>query len=213
MKKFLLSAAVVATLSLTILTGVSSAQTQPAARNTAPHKVGLIDMAHVFKNYSKFTALRDELKEQIAQSDGQAKQMAEKIKALQSQLKSGQLKEGSPGYVAKERELIQATSDFEVFRKGAQRDFLRKESQIYKTVYMEVVDSVQKYAEYYNYTLVMRFSRDELEDDAEPQEVLQRMNKQVVFHRGEDDITLSVLDYLNRKYTQTAGKPAATSPR
>ena len=139
--------------------------------------------------------------------------MAEKVKTLQAQLKSGQLKEGSPGYIAKEKELIQLTSDFEVFRKGAQREFLRKESQIYKTVYMEVVDAVQKYAEYYNYTLVMRFSRDELQDDAEPQEVLQRMNKQVVFHRGEDDITLSVLDYLNRRYKQTAGAPATPATR
>jgi len=38
------------------------------------------------------------------------------------------------------------------------------------------------------------------------------MNRQVVYHRGEDDITVSVLDYLNRRYTPApAGNGGATA--
>ena len=80
---------------------------------------------------------------------------------------------------------------------------MRRESQIYKTVYLEVSDAVQKYADYYKYTLIIRFDRQGLDDKATPPEVVQRMNKQVVFHRTDDDITDAVLQYLNRLYEKS----------
>ena len=44
----------------------------PAAASNLPHKVGLIDMAHVFKNYKKFEALREDLKIEISESENKA---------------------------------------------------------------------------------------------------------------------------------------------
>jgi hypothetical protein len=40
------------------------------------------------------------------------------------------------------------------------------------------------------------------------------MNRQVVYHRGDDDITLSVVEFLNRNYDKASGgasRPAPTS--
>ncbi len=208
MKKFMLSAVAVAVLgSFSGLARPALAQNAPAATGSGVHKVGLIDMAHVFKNYKKFEALREDLKNEIGASDTQAKKMAEQIQILQGQMK--ELKEGSPDYIAKEKQLASLASDFEAFRKVAQRDFLRKESQIYRTIYLEVSDAVQKYADYYKYTLVLRFSREKVDGEQNPQVILQRMNKQVVYYREPDDITLSVLDYLNRKYDSGAPAPRA----
>ncbi|HEY4261494.1 MAG TPA: OmpH family outer membrane protein, partial [Schlesneria sp.] len=75
--------------------------------------------------------------------------------------------------------------------------------------YNETSEAVKKYADFYKYTLVIRFNREDL-DTENPQNLLQGMNRQVVYHRGEDDITVSVLDYLNRRYTPTT--PTATKP-
>ena len=61
----------------------------------------------------------------------------------------------------------------------------------------------------HKYTLVIRFNREEL-DTENPQNLLQGMNRQVVYHKPEDDITVSVLDYLNRKFTDATSPPAAT---
>ena len=97
----------------------------------------------------------------------------------------------------------------EAFRKGAQMKFLRRESEIYKTVYLEVSDAVKQYCEYYEITLVIRFNREPLETASSPQDVLSRLNKQVVFNRPEDDITTAVLDYLNREYEKSAGRGAS----
>lgn len=215
MKKLIASATVLAIIScFACFAETAVAQSAPKGNNAGVvHKVGLIDMAHVFKNYEKFTALREELKAEIQQSDTQAKAMAEKIQTVQKEMKD--FKQGSPEYLAREKQLAQAASDFEAFRKVAQRDFLRKESRIYHTIYMEVTDTVKKYAKIYNYTLIMRFNRENLDTD-DPKKLIQGMNRQVVFHRADDDITLSVLDYLNRNYKNqgsTATRPTGSQQR
>ena len=212
MKKLMTSATVLAIVGcFACFTETASAQNNaPRKTSSVVHKVGLIDMAHVFKNYEKFTALREELKTEIQQSDAKAKAMAEQIQAVQKEMQD--FKQGSPEYLAREKQLAQAASDFEAFRKVAQRDFLRKESRIYHTIYMEVTETVQKYAKIYNYTLIMRFNRESLDTD-DPKKLIQGMNRQVVFHRADDDITLSVLDYLNRNYKSQAGAAGGSATR
>lgn len=206
MKKTILSV-----LTLAVFCGFAAFTGDAYGQTAKPqqHKVGLIDMAHVFKEYKKFEALREDLKSEIQKSDQQAQQMAQQAKTLQGQLK--EYKEGSPDYVRVEKQILSLSSDFETFRKSAQREFLRKESQIYKTIYLETADAVEKYAKYYKYTLVLRFNRQELEESQNPQEILQRMNRQVVYYTDSDDITTPVLDFLNKSYKPSPG--AATPPR
>jgi outer membrane protein len=136
--------------------------------------------------------------------------MASNIKSLQTQL--GKFKPGSQEYTDTEKQLAKAGSDFETFRKLAQSEFLRKESQIYKTIYLEVTDMVEKYAKHYNYTLVMRFSREGLDGTDEPGSVIKGMNRQVVYFRPQDDITQEILDYLNKRYDSDGGT-APAAPR
>ena len=181
-----------------------------AASNNAPHKVGLIDMAHVFKNYKKFESLREELKTEISESEEKAKFMQTELGEMQKTMKG--LAEGGPEFTKAEQIIVKKAAEFETFRRSASRDFLKKESQIYLKVYEETSDAVKRYADFYKYTLVIRFNREEL-DTENPQNLLQGMNRQVVYHKPEDDITVSVLDYLNRKYTPAASAAPAAAPR
>jgi Skp family chaperone for outer membrane proteins len=176
----------------------------PAA--SAPHKVALIDMAYVFKNYKKFENLREDLKSEITQSEEEAKSKAMALQEMQKKMKT--FAEGSQEFTAAEGQLAKASAEFEAFRRAAQREFLKKESQIYHTVYMETADAVAMYAKYYNYTLVMRFNREDL-DTENAQKLIEGMNRQVVFHRPEDDITLSVTEYLNKKFDKASNGGAA----
>jgi Skp family chaperone for outer membrane proteins len=198
-KKLIMCALAVAMLASLFVVS-ETIQGQSTTADAKPHQVGLIDMAHVFKEYDKFKALRDELQAEIERSDAQAKAMIEEMQQLQQQAQSGQLKQDSPEFKQIEQTMIQKQADLESFRKVQQRDFLRKESEIYKQVYLETQKAVQLYAQHFNYTLVMRFNRAKVEEAENPQAVLQSMNRQVVFHRGQDDITQPVLDYLNRTY-------------
>lgn len=219
MKQAFLSAAAVAVLS-GVLAFPATAWGQGAARpaaagaaapaaSTAQHKVGLIDMAYVFKNYKKFDELRADLKTEIEDGEAKMKAMVEQIQGIQAKMKA--MVEGSEDFTKAEKQLAGTSAEAEAFRRSMQRDFLKKESQIYHTVYMEVSDAVKKYAEHFQYTLVIRFTREDLNTE-NPQELIQGMNRQVVYHRGEDDITLSVVEFLNRKYgpaATSAARPAA----
>jgi len=203
-KKTILSTVALAlTFGCVLSVNTASAQNDASA---SPTKVGLIDMAYVFKNYKKFQALRDDLKEEIQGSDQKAKSLATQIQTIQQQLQSGTLSEGSSEYAAKEKKLTELKSDFQAFREVAQRDFLRKEAEIYKTVYMEVSDAVKLYAQHYKYGVILRFNRQGVDASKNPKEVLQSMNRQVVYFQSKDDITDSVVQYLNKRYTnETAG--------
>lgn len=181
-----------------------------AAASNAPHKVGLIDMAHVFKNYKKFEALREELKEEIAASEEKAKLMQAELAQMQKDMKG--LAEGGPEYTRAEQIIVKKAAEFETFRRAASRDFLKKESQIYLLVYNETSAAVKKYADYHKYSLIIRFNREEL-DTENPQNLLQGMNRQVVYHHEEDDITPSVLEFLNRKFAPAATTAPANAPR
>ena len=141
--------------------------------------------------------------------------MVENLQNLQAQLTSGELEEGSPDYTKLEEQLLKSQSDLESFRRVAQRDFFKKEADLYKTVYLEVEDLVQKYANYHGYTLVLRFERDDVDAADNPRDIISGMNRQVVYYRSQDDITDAILTYLNKRWNdqQTASGSSGGTTR
>ena len=203
MKKIIISVT-----AFTILAGfLGMARSQTESSESLPHKVGLIDMARVFKEYKKFGTLREDLKVEITQSDQQAKSMAAQIQQVAEELKA--YKPDNQAFEALEQKQAKLTAEFNAFRGAERQKFMRKEAQIYKTIYLESADVVKKYAEYYSYTLVIRYNGSKL-DSADPKTLIQSLNRQVVYHRTEDDISDSVIEFLNRKYApREAGGAAA----
>jgi Skp family chaperone for outer membrane proteins len=186
----------------------------PASAATMPHKVGLIDMAYIFKNYKKFEDRRESLKADIAQTDEKAKAMAEGLKAIEAELKGGKYKPDSPEYQATEAKGFALKSQFEQFSAKAKRDFLNKESEIYKEVYLECSNAVKQYSEYYKYTLVIRFSRETIDGTEEARELIQGMNNLVIYHNPEFDISDKILVFLNQSYAKTtAANTTGTTTR
>lgn len=212
MKKILLSVCALAVLAgFGLAYAVAQNGAAAAATNAAvlPHKVGLIDMAYLFSKYDKFTVLREELKQEIEGADSGLKGQLERIKAIQAEMKS--LVPNSPDYISREKQVTEMAAKIEADRRTMQREFMRKESKIYQQVYGEVTEAVEKYAEIYKFTLILRYSREEaIQDD--PQKIMQALQRQVVFNRNDDDVTESVLRYLNKNFAANAGKRPAAAP-
>ena len=133
--------------------------------------------------------------------------MTETIKKEQTELKG--FKEGSEEYSRVEKTLLTHTTQAEAYRKSQQRDLIRKEAQIYKTIYLEVSDAVEKYAQHFSFTLVLRFSADELNGQENPEDVMRGLNRQVVYYRPSEDITNAICEFLNRRYARTASTAPA----
>jgi Skp family chaperone for outer membrane proteins len=200
------------------LSGVTSAVAQtPEQQPDVPHRVGLIDMAEVFQGYKKFEDLRTTLNTEIQKSDAEAKVMIEKLQKLQADFNklADTYSPGSAQYEQAEKGLLQEKGKFDAFRAATQRRLARKESEMFKIVYSDTTTLVSQYAEYFKYTIVVRFDRKDIDENTPPAEAVQRMNKQIVYHRTQDDITDRVLQVLNERYTKNGGTaaPAASAIR
>ena len=196
------------------LTAPAMGQNQPAAAAAPaalPVKIGLVDMARVFKEYNKFSDMRASLQGEMEAALADAKKIAGDAEKVKEELKL--LKPGSAEYIKRESDLAQLSSDFETKRKIANLNYQRKEAEIFQNIYVDAVDVIKLYAEHFKFSMVMRFNSADL-DKSNPTSVVNGLNKLVIYHRPQDDITDAVIDYLNRKYTPTnpAAPRAASAP-
>ena len=214
-KNFVSKLALVVLAGVGCLVGIAWGQNAaPSKPAPIPHKVALIDVAHIFSKYEKFIELRKDMAEEVQVVEGKIKDLMEKGKVMVGQYKM--LEQGSAQAVALEKKIEQLQAEIEVEKKNSQREFYRKESKIYQTVYLEVCDMAKKYAEIYKYTMIMRFNRANDEDlgSDDPQKVQLALQRNVVYHRDEDDITEKVLRALNKEYESSAPtKTKAPAPR
>lgn len=211
MKKLILSLAAFAAIGAYVVNAQGQAPASATADKTAnlPVKIGLVDMARVFKEYGKFTSLREELQAEMVAMQDEAKSIKAQVNKLAEQMK--QLNADSPEYRAIEEKIAKQTSEFEARMRLKQRDLARREAEIFETVYMEASDVVKQYAEYYKFTIVMRFNSESIDSD-NPQKLANGLNKLVIYHRPQDDITDPVIEYLNRKQDKKKTPSATTTP-
>ncbi|MDG1897618.1 MAG: OmpH family outer membrane protein [Fuerstiella sp.] len=198
MKQLILTLLAVA---VTATPGVVQAQSSVPTKG---HRVGLIDMAHVFQHYKKFEELRSGLQAEIEKSDAEAKVMVERLQKMQVEIKK--FDAGSPEYEQREKQLLDLKGEFDAFRAATQRRLARKESETFKVIYTDVTKAVKLYAEYAHFDHVMRFNRKGIDEITDPQQAVQTMNKTFIYTTSENDITDVVLQYLNKPYA--SGTPA-----
>lgn len=218
MRKLLLSSAVLAGLASVFVnaygqnagTGGTKKTATPAAaaasQAEAPHKIALIDMGRVFKEYKKIEVLKEDWKAEFSVSEENAKKMTAQVQQVIEQMKD--FKPGSPEYINLEKKQTDLGAKLGAFKQTAQRELLRKEADLLKTVYLEAMDVVEKFAVKFGYTLVMRFNSDTFEgEDMSKMQLV--MNRVIVYHQAEDDLTDGVIKFLNRQFD--AGQPKAAN--
>jgi outer membrane protein len=198
------------------------AQARPAASSTGPkpalpHKVGLIDMSHVFTNYQKLKDQREQLQKQFEADSAPLKELETQLKAIQEEMKAGTIAKGSEQWTAKEQEFTNLKAQMQAEASNLQREFIRKEVAVYKEIHAEVSKYVSMYAEARQYTLILRYQREpDAEAADDPNQVMNRINQLVVYHQAGDDVTDILLSELNKQYAKqtgrTAAAPAASRP-
>ncbi len=187
------------------LSSPSFAQT-PQVKN---HQVGLIDMAHVFKNYEKFTALTDALQQEITQRETGLISKVDEARQIQEKMKEQE--PGSEEFEKLEGDFLTLQADLKKVQLKNQREFMKREAELYKSLYLETRNAVDKYAQYYNYTLILRFDRSGVASADDPQAIVEGLNQQVLYHRNRDDLTDPILNYLNEQWRRSQKQAAAPS--
>ncbi len=217
MRKMLLSSAVLACLASVFVnaygqnagTGGTKKSVAPASASSsqaeAPHKIALIDIARVYKEYKKMEVLKEDYKAELQINEDNFKKLSAKIQQVVEQMK--EFKPGTPEAIKLEKEHTDASAKIAAFKQTAQRELVRKEAEMMKTVYLEAMDVVEKFADRFGYTLVMRFNSETFEgEDMNKMQIV--MNRSILYHRAEDDLTDGVIKYLNRQFDNAQPKGA-----
>ncbi|HVW00334.1 MAG TPA: OmpH family outer membrane protein [Planctomycetaceae bacterium] len=169
------------------------ADEKPQAANEGPTRVALVDMQRLFKNYPRFAELRDDLKKRIDSEDARLKQRVEDAKALVAEAKD--LPAASPERKKLEMEIQTLSKEIQAENTKLAAEFLQAEAEIYNASYRTIRAEVVRYAESRGIQLVLRFIEAEDKEGEKPNEVLQKLQAQVIYHAGLD-ITDEVLANL-----------------
>jgi outer membrane protein len=185
--------------------GRASKGAPPAAR------IAVIDLGHVYRNYRKFEDLRKDVKEALEAAEARAKGYVDQAQAIQKELKAGQFDETSPEYLEREKKVIQLSSRFEAYKTLARKDLAQRDARVYLDIYNDIANVVKLVAEQNGYTLVVQVNREAASAE-DPKAIGQTLGNSVIFHRAQEDITESVLAYLNRKYESSAASAGTNAP-
>ena len=179
---------------------------QDANSASAPHKIALIDISKVLKNYKKVDALRADIKAEIAKSEPHRTSIGKKLETLKKRLGSGSLEPGSAKAAELEQQADSLKAELVVFNKNERKRILRREAQLLKTIHGEIKGVVKRAADAWGYTLVLRFNSSSTEATT-PNSVVGELQRQVVYHRAEDDITKPVIEFLNKQFLKQSPAP------
>ena len=178
-----------------------------AQSKATPSRVAVIDMAEVFANYDRFEDVRKQLETEIEQNSAKSKEIVGRMQKLQQELQSGTFKQDSPEYLQRAADLNKLQTDLKVEQTTLSSKFMKKEAENYKAIYGEVTAAVKLFCEYRGYSMVIRYKQDAEAGSENPGEILQGMNKLVVYNTPEDDITDAIIAYLDKNYAKSSGKP------
>jgi outer membrane protein len=170
-----------------------------------PAKIGLVDMAKIFKEYDKFNTLREELKSEMQVQLDQAQKIAANAKKVSEEL--ALLKRGTTQYITLEQKLARLSSDFETKRKLAQANYVRREADIFAEVYTESTEIITLYAKHFKYTLILRFNSEPVNAE-DPKSLATSLNKLVIYNRPSDNLTSAIISHLNKQYAKATGRIA-----
>ena len=170
----------------------STAFAQGTAASSIPHKVALIDISRVLKEYKKVDALRSEIKAEIAKSETQRTAMVKQMKTIKDKHSSPNIQQGSPKAVELEKQGLKVEAEFNSFKKAERTRILRREAQLLKTIHGEIKGVVKRAADAWGYTLVLRFN-GAASDAATPNNVVGQLQRQVVYYRNEDAVSYTHL--------------------
>lgn len=185
--------------------GTRAAKPQPNIR------LAVIDISHILKNYQKHEDLQQEVREAAEMAQNKAKGMIEQARSLQEQLQSGEFESDSDEFLKKERQVISLSSKFEVYNALTKKELTKKNAETMAKAYLDVQNAMALYAEQNGYTMIMRFQRD-FEGLSERDRTWQTMSQSIVRYEGADDITDSVLAWLNQQYQAQLASAAPKKP-
>ena len=195
---------------LAVLTATAQQGTggRMAPAQVAAPQIAFVDVGHVFKKHPGFQGRKASLEAEMKRASEGLNQERETIRKLKQELDA--MPPGSEQYKQSEAQITKRLADLQVQFQLQQKEFTTKESNLYYTVYQEIAQEVGYLASQYGFSAVLYVDGDTPDKDRLPQ-VQAFVNKQIVWFDQRADVTMEIVNRLERKYGVQPGSPG-TNP-
>jgi Skp family chaperone for outer membrane proteins len=187
---------------------------KPACGPESCQSVGLIDVAYIYKNYPRFTDRMSEMRARVQQAEAEVKEKQESLKVMQERLKLCTV--GTREHTELERKFTADCAALSASMASQRAEFLREEARVYYEAYQETLKEVEAHAREHRIAVVLKVTDTEV-NVGNPEDVLRKINSQIVWSDNRCDITRTVLQRLVEKSkasdpTEEAEQPDETEP-
>ncbi|RME76113.1 MAG: OmpH family outer membrane protein [Planctomycetota bacterium] len=171
------------------------------AQQAAAPRIGVVDLARVFKDYKKSAVLEEKINGERDQLKAELDGIKKKISDLNKELDL--LDFGSDSYRAKEEEKARLVGLYEL-KKRRLEDRIKRRWQEYNVELLDDIGAVvSAYGKEHGYTLILKVDTD----PSDEQKLLAGL-RNVLYFAEQIDITDQVVAILNRRYQLEGGKAA-----
>lgn len=180
-------------------TGASATSARPPAQPTA---VAVVDVVAVLDGLSEKAVLEQRLQQSVTDRQAQLDEIITKIKAAQADL-NGTLKEGTPEYREKVRQLLELNALAEARRNILQRIVAFDKGDMLRDIYSKITVAVQKIAERNGYDVVVlddaTFPLPAEAADSDMERAI--LTRSVLYRHDSVDITAQVVTLMNNEFS------------
>jgi Skp family chaperone for outer membrane proteins len=213
-KSLLVAALVTMTLGVTSLAG---------AQNRVDRGVAVVDLKYVFDNFPIFLQEKQKVDGEIKAAEAEVTAEKKRVEELKAQRDN--CKRGTPDYTARDTQLTRAQTELSIKVQQTRKRFVEREANLYFQAYKLILATIEEYATYQGYTMVLRYNKDLLGEgeDTDARKVALQLNKPVVwilannpqniYDPANRDITYAVLESLKRKYGDGVARQPGSVPK
>ena len=178
------------------------------AQSPAPKKpirIAVCDLVSVFRNYQRVNDLNTDLKEKQDKLIAEEQQRQQQIQTIQAELEV--LAPDSQEYQKRFNETLRQTYELEAWKKTHQAQLYAWHYRLTKEMFGQILQVISETARQKGYDLVLFKESEEMDAQDTTSFIRAMMNRKVLYHSPDMDITVSVLTALNIRYQSAPPKP------
>jgi len=166
--------------------------------NSAPLKVGVVDLAKVIDGYQKKKDREADLNKARETAAAQLKALQKKIESMNSEIEL--IDKKSPEFLTKKRELLEKQEELIMRSRLADREVQEKLEQYLQEVYSEILAKIEEYRAANKFDFIFR--QDPRPLTTQERIVFQLDRKLLMASDKSFDVTDDVIAFLNQSYTK-----------
>ncbi len=177
-----------------------------ATAAAAPARIGVVDMKYIFDKHPTLKAKIEAVDAQIQAEETSINSRRELI--LKDLEKLREIREDSVDYKKQEEKIAAAEAELKLEFVRKEKEFAEAKAKVLMDTYTEVQNAVKQIAEYNQISVVLRYSKDDM-DVKRPASVTQGIGRDLVYYSPSIDMTAGVLQLLGASTAPAAPTTAS----